>query len=491
MPPDLFFPFKWQDVADILVISFIAHRLFLLFRGTTALQIMVGLIFLWLFQGLAQATGLVLTSWFFQGAGAVAVLVIVVVFRNEIREVLIQTNPVRFFLGRPRETRAMELTLIVDAAFHLAQTKTGALIVLQNRDHLDGHLIEGFPLDGKLIPHILQSIFLKESPVHDGATVIRGDRIVRVGTFLPLTRREGLPQHFGTRHRAAVGLSELTDAAVLVVSEERGEISLVNKGNVELVRDPQQLEQRLTRLLTGLPAETKPQPRPRAFLTQLGGFLVTFLLVSLIWGVYSGRQLSLMSVTAPVYFRNIPANLELRKASADKVEVQITGKRQLVTALKPDQVRAFLDLQSVESGSHRLDLGAENVVLPPGLDVVRITPSSIRVEMEPFMVKELAVKPEFEGFPPRGYQIHVVRVKPRSVRVGGPSSTLRTISSLSTDPINLGDIPPERKERTFDVPVVLLPASLHLLPEETKTIRVTVRLRPQGASPETRDAPQP
>ena len=97
---DFFFSFKWQDVADILVISFLVHRLFLLFRGTTAFQIMLGLLFLWLCHTAAQAAGLVLTSWFFQGLGAVALLVIVVVFRNEIREVLIQTNPVRIFLGR-------------------------------------------------------------------------------------------------------------------------------------------------------------------------------------------------------------------------------------------------------------------------------------------------------------------------------------------------------------------------------------------------------
>ncbi|HVO83871.1 MAG TPA: diadenylate cyclase [Syntrophobacteria bacterium] len=491
MPSELFFPFKWQDVADILVISFIVHRLFLLFRGTTALQIMVGLLFLWLFQGIAQATGLVLTSWFFQGAGAVAVLVIVVVFRNEIREVLIQTNPVRFFLGRPRESQFMGVGIIAAAAFELAVTRTGALIVLQNRDHLEGHLVEGFPLDGRLIPHILESIFCKESPVHDGATVIRGNRIARVGTFLPLTRKEGLPQQFGTRHRAAIGLSELTDAVILVVSEERGEISLVHKGIVEGVHDRARLEQELKRLLTGLPAEGKPQPRRRAVITQIGGFLLTFLLVAVIWGVYSGGQLSLVTVTAPVYFRNIPANLELRKASAEKVEVQITGKRQLVAALKTDQVRAFLDLQSVEAGAHRLDLSGENISLPPGLDVVRITPANIKVEMEPFTVKEVAVKPEFTGSPPRGYQVDTVRVKPRTVKVGGSSSALRTVASLSTDPIDLGTIPPERKEKTFEVPLVLYPASLHLLPEENRTVRVTIRLRPQSGSAEGPPGPQP
>ena len=98
---DFLFPLQWQDALDIFVISFLIHRLFLLFRGTTALQILLGLLLLWLCHTIAQASGLVLTSWFFQGLGAIAVLVIVVVFRNEIRDVVIQTSPARLFLGRP------------------------------------------------------------------------------------------------------------------------------------------------------------------------------------------------------------------------------------------------------------------------------------------------------------------------------------------------------------------------------------------------------
>jgi diadenylate cyclase len=487
----LFFAFQWQDVADILVISFILHRLFLLFRGTTALQIMVGLLFLWLFQGIAHATGLVLTSWFFQGAGAVAVLVIVVVFRNEIRAVLIQTNPVRFFLGRPRKRPGMALDLVVDSTFRLAETKTGGLIVLQNRDHLESHLVEGFLLDGRLIPHLLESIFAKESPIHDGAVVIRESRIARVGTFLPLTRKEGLPQHFGTRHRAAVGLSEVSDAIIVVVSEERGEISLVHKGNVELIQERAHLEQELARLLKGLPPEKKAQTRPRVLLAQAGGLLATFLLVSVIWGLYSGTQLSLVSVTAPIYFRNIPTDLELRRTSADKVEVQITGKRQLVAALRPDQVRAFLDLQGIERGSHRLDLSADNIGLPPGLNVVRITPSSIKVDMDAFAVKEVSVKAEITGSPPNGYRLDSVQLKPRSVKVSGPESTLQGVSELYTEPIDLATLEPKNGEKTIDVPLVLFPASLRLLPTENKTVRVTVTLRPVKAASGSTGATRP
>jgi YbbR domain-containing protein len=213
--------------------------------------------------------------------------------------------------------------------------------------------------------------------------------------------------------------------------------------------------------------------------------------VSIIWGLYSGTQLSLISVTAPIYFRNIPTDLELRKTSADKVEVQITGKRQLVAALRPDQVRAFLDLQGIERGSHRLDLSADNIGLPPGLNVVRITPSSIKVDMDPFAVKEVSVKVEVTGSPPDGYRLDSVRVKPRSVKVSGPESTLPGISDLYTEPIDLATLEAKNGEKTLDVPLVLFPASLRLLPTENKTVRVTVTLRPVKAAAGSTGANRP
>jgi diadenylate cyclase len=483
MPIDLLLHFKWVDVADILVISFITYRLFLLIRGTTAFQIVVGLLFLWVLQGAAQAVGLVLTSWFFQGAEAVAVLVIVVVFRNEIREVLIQTNPARFFFGHPEKTRKIGVSLIVHTALQLAKTRTGALLVLQNRDQLGGYLREGFALDGKLIPEILESIFAKQSPVHDGAAIIRGNRITRIGTFLPLTQREGLPQQYGTRHRAAIGLSEVSDAVVLVVSEERGEISVVHQGKVESIQEPEELEKTIGHLLLGVASKEKPQSRGRMWLTQAGGLLLTFLLVSTFWGVYSGRQISLISITTPLYFRNIPENLELKTTSAEKVEVQITGKRRLISALKPDLVRAFVDLGEINAGAHRLVLNSDNIRLPPGLDVARITPSTISLEMEQRIDKEVGIKPEIAGPPPAGYQVVKVSVSPKSVKINGPASILRGLSSLSTEPINLGDIQPQSGRKSVEVPLVLSPPSLQLLDGQSRQVQVSIQLQAQRPLP--------
>jgi uncharacterized protein (TIGR00159 family) len=479
---DFLFSFEWQDAVDILVISFLIHRLFLLFRGTTALHILLGLLFLWLCHAIAQASGLVLTSWFFQGLGAIAVLVIVVVFRNEIRDVVLQTSPARLFLGRPYQPETIDLPELERTVFKMAKNKTGAMLVFQQRDRLAEHLSEGIPLQGKWSPEIMVSIFAKESPLHDGAAIIQGDRIKLVGTYLPLTKKEGLPRQYGTRHRAAIGLSEMTDVVVVVISEERGEVSVVHRGEVERIPEPPQLQMVLTGLLLKSYTAVKPRTRVRELLTQAGGLLLTFLLVSASWSIYSGKQLSLINVTTAVDFRNIPESLELRRSSAERVEVQITGKRRLVSALKPEQVDAFLDLSEVEEGYHRIVLNGDNIELPLGLEVVRITPAAIRLEMEKRVERVMAVEPNIVGSPPAGYLIERIRVRPGSVKVSGPVSTLNNMLSLKTEPISVDDMEPEKREKIVEVPVVLSPASLRLLPGQDKRVLVTIQLKPKHNS---------
>jgi diadenylate cyclase len=474
---DFLLSLKWQDVVDILVISFLIHRFFLLFRGTTALQILFGLLFLWLCHTVAQASGLVLTSWFFQGLGAIAVLVIVVVFRNEIRDVVVQTSPARLFLGRPYESWTIDLSELERAVFRLAKNRTGALLVFQQRDRLAQHLSEGIPLHGRWSPEIMTSIFAKESPLHDGATIIQGNRIKSVGAYLPLTKKEGLPRQYGTRHRAAIGLSEMTDVVIVVISEERGEVSVVHRGEVELIPEPPQLQMVLNRLLLRTYTTVKPRTRLRELLIQAAGLLLTFLLVSAAWGIYSGKQLSLINVTTTMDFRNIPENLELRRSSAERVEVQLTGKRRLVSVLKPEQVSAFLDLSTVDEGFHRIVLNGDNVELPPGLEVVRITPAAIRLEMEKRVERAIAVEPNIVGSPPPGFLIDRISVRPGSVRVSGPLSTLNSMLSLNTEPISMSDIEPQRGEKIVKIPVVLSPASIKLLPGQNKEVLVTIQLK--------------
>ena len=471
---------EWRNFLDILVISFILHRLFLLMRGTVAFQIMIGLVFLWLFQEVANAAGLVLTSWFFRGIGAVAVLVIVVVFRTEIREILVHTNPIRFLLGRARQMGEVGHHLIAQAAFRLAKRRVGALVVIQNQDELRGNVRGGLPIDANLLPELLESIFSKESPVHDGAAVIQGNRIAQAGTFLPLSQEETLPQHFGTRHRAAIGLSEVCDAVVLVVSEERGGISLVHRRNVEPVRDPDQLERRLDYLLmTKDVSKVEARHRGRPWMTHGGGLLLTFLLVSAFWGLYAGRQFSLMTVRAPVYYRDIPADLQLGKASAEEVEVQVSGRRGLVSSLDPQQVRAFLSLGRIGPGEHEVVLKSKNIVLPPGLEVERITPSSLTLKMERILEREVEVRADLVGPPPDGFEVDTVRVKPDSVLVRGPATILGDVTRLQTVPIVLRNLRLKEGQASQEAPLVTVSPSIQLPQLEKRQVQVSIRFRPQ------------
>lgn len=469
---------EWKNLLDILVISFILHRLFLLMRGTVAFQVMIGLVFLWLFQEAANASGLVLTSWFFRGISAVAVLVIVVVFRNELREILVHTNPIRFLLGRTRPTDEVGYHLLAQAAFRLAKRRVGALMVIQNQDELRGNIRGGLPLDANLLPEALESIFAKESPVHDGAVIIRSGRIDQVGTFLPLSQEETLPLHYGTRHRAAIGLTEICDAVVLVVSEERGEISLVHRRNVERIYDPEQLEKRLDFLLTKKDVSERQVRRGgRAWIPEVGGLILTFFLVSAFWGLYAGREFSLISLKAPVFYRDIPEGLQLEKASAEEVEVQVSGRRGLVSSLDPQQVRAFLSLGGIGAGEHELVLKAGNIVLPPGLEVERIVPSSITVEMERILDRTVRVRADLSDSPLEGFEVEGVSVRPDTVRVRGPATILEDVTSLHTRPIELRSLRAREGEVTLEAPLVIPSPAISLPDMEKRQVQVSIRFR--------------
>ena len=374
----------WPDVVDILVITLLVHRLALAFRGTAALQVGVGLASLWLLYGVAQAAGLVLTARVLEWLGPAAAVLVVVAFRDEIRDALWQTSPLRLILGRPPQPDpAPRLAAVIEAAFRMAAARTGALLVFPSRDRLGHHLAGGIPLGGLVSAPVLESLFAKEGPIHDGAVVIRGPRIERVGAILPLTRQSGLPLHYGTRHRAALGLTEVSDAVVVVVSEERGEVSLAHRGILEVVEDPAALEQSVRRRLRRGEPQTEGGGWRREVARQLASFLVILVVVTACWGLYLGRQRSLIRVTAQVDFRNLPAGLELRGASAEAVEVQVAGKRPLVEALRPEQVVVAVDLKGATAGAGRwVRLGPEQVQLPPGLEAKAVSPAVLVLDLE-------------------------------------------------------------------------------------------------------------
>jgi diadenylate cyclase len=252
----------WRDVLDVGIVAFLLYRLFLLIRGTQAVQVMIGVGLLGLIGLVANLLDLRLTSWLFRNAAPAILIGIIVLFQAEIRRALDQFGRIGF-LGRPLAHYNLQafnrmIEEVVRATTKLAQQYTGALIVFEKETGLENYANSGIRINGELTAEFLEAIFFPNSPLHDGAVIIRGNTILAAGCVLPLADEANVRERMGTRHRAGLGLSMQTDAVVLIVSEERGQITVAHEGKLLRNLDPDRLRQVLSSLL-----QPKPDlPRP-------------------------------------------------------------------------------------------------------------------------------------------------------------------------------------------------------------------------------------
>ncbi|MCX8073421.1 MAG: diadenylate cyclase CdaA [Candidatus Binatia bacterium] len=237
-----------QDAIDILVIAYIIYRIIDLIRGTRAVQMLIGLGVVFLAFLSSQYFELYTLNWILDNFLSSILLVIIVIFQDDIRRALTQVGT-RPFFGTAKWIEREELEEIVRAAVALASKRIGALIVLQREVGLNEYVEVGTRLDARVSKELILSIFLPSSPIHDGAIIIHHGRIIAAGCFLPLTSNPHVSRTLGTRHRAAIGLTEETDAVVVVISEEEGAISLVREGRITRDVDAGTLRTTLQKLL--------------------------------------------------------------------------------------------------------------------------------------------------------------------------------------------------------------------------------------------------
>ncbi len=245
-------------VIDILIVSVSVYWLLLLIRGTTAMTVLRGAVVLLVGAFLlSRALDLLVVNWLLRNSVTGLVIAMALVFQPEIRRALERLGRTGLRSSLRREERLHTVDTVVRAAARLARQQRGALIVLERETGLQEVIDTGVPLGADLSPELLGTIFVSNSPLHDGAVVVRLDRVVAAGCTLPLSDTP-LPAEFGMRHRAALGLTERTDAVVVVVSEERGEISLASNGRMLPDLDEVRLGRQLHRLfdLDGLSPET-------------------------------------------------------------------------------------------------------------------------------------------------------------------------------------------------------------------------------------------
>jgi len=233
---ELFDTFRWVDGLDILILYYIFYRSLLILRGTRAFQVLFGLVLISFLYFLSEWLELVTINWILKELFGYLVLAIVIIFQSDIRRGLARMGVP--FMGAIQKQEEVQLfEEIARACFRLAERGEGALIVVERDASLIGIVAEGTPMGAHVSADLMVSIFNKHSPIHDGAVVIREGRVEMAGCFLPLSQNPELDQYMGTRHRAALGLTEETDALVFLVSEERQTVSLVFAGKVTTVAD--------------------------------------------------------------------------------------------------------------------------------------------------------------------------------------------------------------------------------------------------------------
>lgn len=240
---NLFITIRFLDILDILMVAFLLYQLYMLIRGTVAFNIFIGLFVIYLVWLLVRALNMELIDTLLGQFLGVGVLALIVVFQQEIRRFLLmigtneQVNKIigvdkLFSSDKHRTVTNQQLKMLLKACENMARTKTGALIIITQKSELKEFMRSGEKINARISDALLETIFFKNTPLHDGAVIIIGNRIVAARCVLPITEKRRIDPTFGLRHRAALGITEISDAVAIVISEERGKISFAQHGKL-------------------------------------------------------------------------------------------------------------------------------------------------------------------------------------------------------------------------------------------------------------------
>jgi diadenylate cyclase len=375
---------KWRDLIDILFLSIVAYQLYVWFRGTRALRVLIGLVVLGGVYSLAKLWGLFLTTWVFQILWQVLVILLLILFQSEIRQVLEKVNLLRFLRSKRRVSSDVLAKELADVAFDLAREGTGALIVLERDDNPSEFLSAGQTIMALPEPVLIKSIFNHHAPSHDGAIILSQGRLTQMGCILPLSERENLPGQYGTRHRAALGLSERTDAVCIVISEERGEVSTVVGGEITNQETPKALASKLKDLLDipDIPSPTFQGFFKAAFVKNWRQKLGALILVTFAWLLLASQQEIKTNIIAQIRYKDLSTELEMDKSSTQAVRLTLSGRRDIIKALENQEVLVQVDLEKLSAGTHTIRLSAKNIDLPIGIVIDQVMPQDIMVVLK-------------------------------------------------------------------------------------------------------------
>jgi uncharacterized protein (TIGR00159 family) len=371
------------EVVDIIFIAILLYSAVVWAQRTRAVFVVRGILILGAIFLIARYFDLQMTAWVFQGFFAALLIVIVVIFREELRRMFERIAVWSVIGSRVPALHSTSMDTLVRTAADLARDHIGALVVIRGNDPLERHITGGIPLNGMLSEPLLKSIFDPHSPGHDGAVLVENNQVTRFAVHLPLSKDTRQLAHVGTRHSAALGIAELSDAICLVVSEERGTVSIARDGKLQKLESIQEAGAALQRFLE----DKFPTHEQKGLSLQLvrENWLIKIAALSLaigFWYIFvPGSKLVETTYKIPVVVEALPSDLKLDRIQPTEVTVRFSGPRRAFYLFDRKKLRATVDASLAVLGRRTFELSDQNVRHPKDITLVDLDPTTVRISV--------------------------------------------------------------------------------------------------------------
>ncbi len=373
---------RWLSLIDFVVLTLALYAVLSWARQARAMRLAFWIVGLYALSLVTRHFDLIITSWVLDAASVGLIVMLLMIFQPELRRAFLRLDNLLRVSPRSASAHDPAYRAISDAGFAMARERIGALIVIVRDDSIAELVEGGIAIGAEISGLLLEALFQKTSPLHDGATIIESGRITRAGVILPLSHRPDVPVHFGTRHRAAMGLAERSDALVIAVSEERGEVSLMRGRTWRVAPSAAELLELLEKLQAPRRASWTERVL-RAATRNMRVKLAATGLGVLLWALtFFASGITIRTVTVPVEFSNVPRGLNVVYSSANVLEVSLRGRAWVMESTNPGTLVARFDLRSQHEGDVKLYPTARDLNLPPGVLLDGVEPPAVSVRIQ-------------------------------------------------------------------------------------------------------------
>ncbi|MDX1535712.1 MAG: diadenylate cyclase [Candidatus Spechtbacterales bacterium] len=464
------------DILDVIIVAALIYIALFFLKQTRSLLALLGIGILIALYAIAQIFNLYLTSITLQSFFGIFFIVLAIIFQEELRRFFefLASIGTRQTQDKP-VTSTSTTTKLVQAVANLAHQKHGALIVLTGSENIERHLDGGQLADAIISEHLLESIFDPSSAGHDGAVIVNKDRLLRFGVHLPLSTDFKQLQKMGTRHSAALGLSEKTDAFVIVVSEERGTISIAYKGKITTLHNPEELTKVLNKFLKEKFPE-EPVSIIENMLKKNSGIKAAALGISaMVWffSVFQAETIQ-RDFVLPVAYRNVPESTVISETQPNEVVVTMAGRGEAAfSRFDTSTLKITIEGSNIENGVNTINITPEMIERPFPISVINIEPERVRVRAQTFNIATgIPITVNTTGTPEEGKEIETIQVSPKDIDLLIPPGQLAP-ESISTESIDLNKI----EKTTTTTSRLITPGNIRLTKEAKNEVKVTITIR--------------